>query len=89
MDFTVEPQPGEKQRLRMDAAALRRAAERTKGRFYTAADADRLLDDLPEGRQVPVETLEPKTLWNRWPLLLLFLGLLITEWVLRKSGGMV
>ena len=89
VDFTVEPQPGEKQRLRMDAAALRRAAERTKGRFYTAADADRLLDDLPEGRQVPVETLEPKTLWNRWPLLLLFLGLLITEWVLRKSGGMV
>jgi hypothetical protein len=89
VDFTVEPRPGEKERLRMDAAALRRAAERTKGRFYTLADADRLLADLPEGRQVPVETLPPRPLWNRWPVLLLFLVLLPTEWVLRKLGGMV
>jgi hypothetical protein len=52
-------------------------------------DADRLLNELPAGRQVPVEALPPKPLWNTWPLLLGFLGLLITEWVLRKMGGMV
>ncbi len=88
-DFTVEPQPGETERLQMDGVELRRAAERTKGRFYALADADRLPDDLPEGRQVPVESLPPKPLWNRWPVLAAFLALLIGEWLLRKWGGMV
>ncbi len=89
VDFTVEPRPGEMERLQMDGVELRRAAEQTKGRFYTLAEADRLADDLPEGRQVPVETLPPKPLWNRWPVLAIFLGLLIGEWILRKWGGMV
>ncbi len=88
-DFTVVAPPGEFERVQMDSAALRRAAKRTKGGFYTPADADRLLDDLPEGRQVPVEPLPPKPLWNKWPLLLLFLMLLTAEWLLRKTGGMV
>jgi hypothetical protein len=48
-----------------------------------------LLDDLPPGRQVPVESLPPLPLWNQWPLLLLFLVLLVTEWVLRKRKGML
>ena len=61
----------------------------TKGRYYTFADADRLLGDLPEGRQVPIEKLPPLPLWNRWPVLLVFLLLLIGEWLLRKRGGMV
>lgn len=88
-DFTVEPQPGEMERLQMDGAELRRAAQETKGRFYTIETAAGLLDDLPEGRQVPFETLPPKPLWNRWPVLALFLALLVAEWLLRKWGGMV
>ena len=43
----------------------------------------------PAARQVPVENLPPIPLWNRWPVLLLFLVLLIAEWLLRKRGGMV
>jgi hypothetical protein len=88
-DFEVLAPPGEFKRVEMDAAEMRRAAEGTKGRFYTFLDAGDLLGDLPPGRQVPVETLPPKPLWNSWPLLLLFLLLLISEWVLRKVGGMV
>jgi len=88
-DFSVAAPPGEFERVEMDAAALRQAAETTKGRFYTFQTAGRLLDDLPAGRQVPVEALPPISLWNSWPLLLLFLTLLITEWILRKVGGMV
>ena len=89
VDFTVIPPPGEFAQVRMDAAAMRSAAEVSGGRFYMFDNADRLLEDLPPGRQVPIESLPPRPLWNRWPLLALFLGLLIAEWILRKRRGMV
>ncbi len=88
-DFTVVAPPGEFERVQMDSAEMRQAAEMTKGRFYTAATAHRLLEELPEGHQVPIESLPPKPLWNSWPLLLVFLVLLTGEWVLRKARGMV
>ena len=43
------------ERVQMDAAELKRAAEETRGRFYRIGDVDRLLDDLPPGHQVPIE----------------------------------
>ena len=89
VDFVVEAPRGEFEQIHVDTSALRLAARQTRGRFYTFDTAKQLVDDLPEGRQVPVETLPPKPLWNRWPLLCLFLVLLIAEWILRKRGGMV
>jgi hypothetical protein len=90
-EFSVVAHVGDSQGTAIDAVELARAAEVTKGHYY-AFDADtarHLLHDLPEGRQVPVETLPPRPLWNAWPTLALFLGLLVSEWVLRKLGGMV
>ena len=89
VDFEVVAPPGEFKRVEMDAAELTRAAHRTGGRFYTFWEAAGLPDDLPAGRQVPIESLPPKPLWNTWPVLLLFLVLLAAEWILRKWGGMV
>jgi len=89
IDFVVSPPPGEFAVVRMDEAALREAAKLSGGRYYDFQTAGNLLHDLPPGRQVTVETLPPKPLWNKWPLLLLFLVLLISEWLLRKRGGMV
>ena len=89
VDFEVVAPPGEFKQVQMDAAEMQRAAERTNGRFYTFLGAGQLLDDLPPGRQVPIESLPPKPLWNTWVLLVVFLLLLITEWLLRKLGGMV
>ncbi|MGA2618704.1 MAG: hypothetical protein ABSF26_13910 [Thermoguttaceae bacterium] len=88
VDFAVAPPPGELARVQMETAEMRQAAEITKGRCYTLADAGRLLDDLPEGRQVPIENLPPLTVWNKWPVLLVLLVLLTGEWILRKRGGM-
>lgn len=88
-NFRVVAPPGEFERIEMDAIALRRAAERTGGRFYTFGTAGRLVRDLPAGRPVPVESLPPTPLWNRWFVLLAFLTLLVTEWILRKWGDMV
>lgn len=88
-DFRVLAPPGEMARLQMDAPELRRAAQISQGRFATLSEAPQLFDDLPQGRQVPLETLPPIPLWNRWPLLALFLTVLILEWILRKSRAMV
>jgi len=88
-DFTVVAPPGELAETRMAAAELRRAADETKGRYYTFATAPRLAEELPEGRPVPVESLPPKPLWTTWPALLLLLALLTAEWILRKRSGMV
>jgi hypothetical protein len=88
-DFLVTAPPGEFQRVRMDVAELARAAETTRGKFYRIQTASRLLDDLPDGRQVPIESLPPEVLWNQWWVLTLFLGLLVTEWILRKRKGLL
>jgi hypothetical protein len=88
VDFTVLAPPGELAQTQMDSTALKQAAEISKGRYYTFSTAAAMLDDLPEGRQVPIETLPPKSLWNTWPLLLLLLSLLTAEWILRKRMGM-
>jgi hypothetical protein len=88
VDFRVLAPPGEMAQTRMDSTALRQAAEISNGHYYTFQNADQLLDDLPEGRQVPIETLPPKPLWNRWPLLILLLLTLTTEWLLRKRAGL-
>ena len=69
----------------MNQPDMERAAEETHGRFYTLADADRLLDDLPAGTRIVVHTPQPpRLLWNDQLVFVLALGLLGTEWLLRK-----
>jgi hypothetical protein len=88
-DFEVLPPAGETERSQMDAAQLTRAATDTRGKFYLYPQASRLLNDLPEGRPVPIETLPPVPLWNKWPVVLLFVTLLSAEWLLRRKKGML
>jgi hypothetical protein len=52
------------------------------------------LPDLLEQLQAKVQEFEEEivesiTLWDRWPPLVAFVGLLSTEWFLRKKWGMV
>jgi len=81
----VLPPPGEMDRLRMNRADMVRAAQISRGRFYTLADVDRLLDELPP---VPHVTLNqprpPWPIWNSAFIVLLGLALAGGEWVLRK-----
>ena len=82
--------PGEMERLRMNQAEMEQAATATQGKFYTLATADRLADELPPGTRVTVNAAGPPFLvWNMALLFLLALGLLTTEWLLRKQKNLL
>ena len=89
VDFTVAPPPGEFARVRMDTAEMQQAALETKGRFYTLCRRRPAAGRLAAGAPGPLSNAAPVPLWNKWPVLLVFLVLLIGEWLLRKRGGMV
>jgi hypothetical protein len=88
-DFLVSAPAGEFERIQIDKAELERAARQTGGKSYTFLNAARLLGDLPAGRQVPIDSLPSIPLWNRWPVLAVFLALLIGEWIIRKRIGLL
>jgi hypothetical protein len=87
--FSVVEPPGERNRLETDLADMRAAAEKTQGRFYTFATASKLIDDLPAGRQVRIESMPPEAVWNYPLLAAAFVTLLVTEWLLRKYVGLL
>jgi hypothetical protein len=88
-EFVVSAPPGELARTQMDSAELREAAKISGGKFYTFASAGGLLDDLPRGRQVRIESLPPRPLWNAPLLAGLFVALIAAEWLLRKRFGLL
>lgn len=71
----------------MNAPLLRRIAEETGGRFYTAEDVGSLAEDARYTRsgKTVIETCE---LWDMPVVLLLFLAWLSAEWVLRRRRGL-
>ncbi len=85
--FTVVPPPGELARLAMDAGDLRAAAKTSQGRFFDARSAHRLLDALPAGRQVRIDSLPAVPVWNSPLLAGLFVALLTCEWLIRRRLG--
>ena len=87
--FRVDPPAGELERVPMNQAELIRAAERSGGTFSTPSTSSDLLRDLPKAQKVPLDTDPPIPLWNRWPVLALFLLVLTAEWTVRKRNQMV
>jgi hypothetical protein len=87
--ITVKPIGHENERTQMDVLELTRAAKISGGKFYSFSEASALVDDLPEGRLIPMDALPPLSLWDRWFVLVPFLTLLVAEWLLRKKKGML
>ncbi len=86
----VLPPPGERDRIDMDRQALSRAAAESRGKFYTLADADKLVDDLPEVVRVPLnQPVPPVPLWNHAATFTLLLSLLGAEWLLRRRARLL
>jgi hypothetical protein len=71
----------------MRAPLLRRIADETGGRFYTAENAGGLIEDITyTGRGVTV--VEERDLWDMPALLLLIVGLVFAEWSFRRARGL-
>jgi hypothetical protein len=72
----------------MRAPLLRRIAEETGGRFYTAANIATLPDAISySGRGVTV--VEERDLWDMPAVLLLLLALTGGEWAYRRRQGLI
>lgn len=71
----------------MRAPLLRRLAEETGGRFYTANDTAALAEAISySGRGVTV--VDERDLWDMPVNFLLFLGIVGTEWAFRRAKGL-
>lgn len=71
----------------MQAATLRRIADETGGRFYTADTMQGLAEDLRyTGRGVT--TVEERDLWHLPIVFILLVGLLCAEWAFRRKVGL-
>ncbi|MEM6279308.1 MAG: hypothetical protein AAF733_07525 [Verrucomicrobiota bacterium] len=80
--------PVELAELTADRDFLNRATRQTGGRLSELHELESLLTSFGS----PKETLQERrnvTLWDTWPLLLTFLGLLTSEWILRRRSGLV
>ncbi|MEK6247977.1 MAG: hypothetical protein N2C12_07345, partial [Planctomycetales bacterium] len=87
--FEVEPPQREAERKEMNLADMLKAADISRGRFYDVENLNGVFADLPQGKPVKIASLDPISLWSNWRMLLLFIALLVSEWLLRKRAGML
>ncbi len=80
--------PVELAELTADRDFLNRATSMTGGKLVEFNDLSSLVDSFGSPKEVLKER-RNVTLWDKWPLLLGFLGLLTTEWVTRRRSGLV
>jgi len=77
--------PGEMYGLRLNQAELTLAAEQSGGRYFSLADADKVVNYLPDGNRVTLSSGGPPWLVWTYPLLFVLAILLFTtEWLWRK-----
>ncbi|MFO0936419.1 MAG: VWA domain-containing protein [Gemmataceae bacterium] len=86
----VLPPPGEGERLDMNVAEMTRAARESRGQFFTLAEADKVIDSLPEAERVPLnQPCPPIPLWSHWGSFLILVSLFATEWWYRRRERLV
>ncbi|HEX6961853.1 MAG TPA: glutamine amidotransferase, partial [Lacipirellula sp.] len=91
--FSVSDQDVELDQPAAEPMLLRSLAAMTAeagGQALAPEELPRLLEQLKErAAEFEEEVVETITLWDRWPTFLAFVGLLSTEWFLRKRWGLV
>ena len=80
--------PIELAELTADRDFLNRAAEITGGAVVEINDLSSLLSSFGAPKEILTER-RNVTLWDKWPILLCFLGFLTTEWIIRRRSGLV
>lgn len=80
--------PIELSELTADRDFLNRAAEITGGTVAEINELPSLLSSFGAPKEILTER-RNVTLWDKWPILLGFLGLITTEWIIRRRSGLV
>jgi len=80
------PPEHESARSPMNEEYLRKLAELSGGTFYREEDLYKLPDNVT-AKSVTFSRRQEKLLWN-WELMLLFVGLLTMEWIIRKFSNL-
>jgi hypothetical protein len=71
----------------MAEEALRHLAEDSGGKFYREEDLRRLPDEV-KPQTSPGQHRREVLIWQAWWVLLVFLGIVTAEWLLRKFSNM-
>lgn len=71
-----------------DRVGLRKLTAMSGGTMVEADGRFEVVDYFAEGTKRYIEQ-KRFSLWDSWPMLILMIGLVATEWVLRKKGGLV
>jgi len=66
---------------------LKQLSELSGGQMIEPWDARRLLE-LVQPKDEPEQKVQERTLWDHWLVIVLFSGLLMAEWVVRKVNGL-
>jgi len=88
LSFQREDGVAENFHIEQNRELLEKLAEQTGGRYYTASQAGRLVDEISYSES-GISTRETRELWNMPLLFLLALGLRSSEWLLRRKWGVV
>ncbi len=80
--------PIELSELTVNRELLSTIADLSGGRVLDAAGADQLASLFGEPSKV-VEEIQETTLWDKWPILALFLIAVTAEWLVRRRAGLV
>jgi hypothetical protein len=83
LTFRVAAVTAERRSATRNAELQAALAQQTGGRSYELHEAGRLADDI-QGPKVVEQSEHRFPLWNTWVVLLLALGLMMTEWLGRK-----
>jgi uncharacterized membrane protein len=85
--WVAEPATEEFRTLRPNRELLERLAEKTGGEVLEADGVDKFVQSLPN-RKVPITEQRINPIWHTWPVFVCALGLLISEWGLRRWKGL-
>jgi len=88
--FIVDARDLEMDNPAADPETMNEIAELTGGSVVAPEDFGAFLERLlEEGVPEELQRFKRINLWDGWPLLLIFAGLLSMEWTIRKLRGMV
>lgn len=87
-EFVVGEAGAEFERTRMNRALLVQLADMTGGRFYLPSETERMADEV-DLDEITVQETRTFTLWDHPAVLILLVGLLAVEWLMRRYTGMI